>query len=84
MVPAEASLSTEDRLAPFFVNRESLTLFPDVEEAEFVLVEARRAGEAIDGGEEGEDVLSGLLREERYVLLSRDEFFLLLARPLEE
>ncbi len=84
MIPESASLSTEDRLAPYFANREGLFLYPDVGEAEFVLVKAGRAGEAIGGDEEGGDVLNGLLREGGYILLSRNEFFLLIARPLEE
>jgi uncharacterized membrane protein len=84
MIPAGASLATEDRLAPYFADRESLSLFPDVGEAEFVLIDAGRAGEAIDGREDGGGVLAGLLREGGYGLHSRDEFFLLLSRPQKE
>jgi uncharacterized membrane protein len=84
LIPDSASLATEDRLAPFFADREGLFLYPDVGEAEFVLVEAVRAGEEIGGIEEGGGVLNGLLGEGGYVLLSRNEFFILLARPLEE
>jgi uncharacterized membrane protein len=78
LIPAEASLSTGERLAVRFAHRESLHALPATGGADWILVEANNADKT-DKYIEIHNITHELVSGSGYGLVYRDEFFTLLA-----
>jgi hypothetical protein len=78
LIPADGSLSTEERLAVRFAHRESLYVLPATEGADWRVAEAKNAY-SNDRYDEIHNKIHELASASGYGLVYRDEFFTLLA-----
>lgn len=80
LIPPEEALSTQSELVPHFAGRPEIYIFPETQGAHYVLVALDGGDSEREGGEGRRESVLHLVKEERFGVVRRNEYFILLSR----